>query len=58
MGKKLHVGDKVGAVDGLVGKVIAVDSARDLVAVKATEASVGASKGAERTYRSGELEKQ
>lgn len=55
---KFRVGDKVVAADGLVGKVIYTDTARGLVAVEATEPGVGHNKGAERSYKEGEVRKK
>lgn len=54
---KYRTNDKVVGVDGLVGKVIYTDSARGLVAVKATEDGVGHSKGTERVYKEKEVKK-
>lgn len=51
-------GNKVVAVDGLVGKVIFTDTARKLVAVEATEDGVGHSKGTERVYKESEVRKK
>jgi preprotein translocase subunit YajC len=58
MGKKFKVGDKVDAIDGLVGKVVGVDQARNIVAVESTGGESTAPKGMQRTYRPVELEKQ
>lgn len=50
-------GDKVQTANGVVGKVTFTDSARGLVAVKATEDGVGHRKGDENAYRESEVRK-
>lgn len=55
---KFSRGNKVAAVDGLVGKVIYTDPDRKLVAVEATQDGVGHSKGAQRKYMEHELQKK
>jgi hypothetical protein len=50
-------GDKVETANGWVGKVTFTDTARKLVAVKATEDGVGHSKGDEDSFRESEVRK-
>lgn len=55
---KFSKGDKVTTGDGHQAKVLATDSARNLVAVKITEpGTVGRNKGDEVNYRESELRK-
>lgn len=55
---KFKNGDKVETVTGMVGKVIATDSDRGLVVVKATEHGVGHNPGKENTFKEAEVRKQ
>lgn len=50
-------GDKVKAANGVEGKVIFTDTARKLVAVKATEDGVGHNKGDEFSFKESEVRK-
>lgn len=54
---KFRVGDKVETVNGWEGKVIAVDTVRGKVAVKATNDGVGHNKGAEDSFSNAEVRK-
>lgn len=54
---KFHIGDKVETVTGMEGVVIAVDTARGQVAVKATSGGVGHGKGDERAFFNPEVHK-
>ena len=54
---KFRSGDKVVTSTGFVGKVIQTDSARNLVAIEATEEGVGHSKGTERVFKEAEVRK-
>lgn len=54
---KFRIGDRVQTVTGMEGKVIAVDTSRKKVAVKATNDGVGHSVGAERDFFEGEVRK-
>jgi preprotein translocase subunit YajC len=54
---KFRIGDNVQTVTGLEGRVIAVDTARGRVAVKATNDGVGHNEGAERSFFDGEVRK-
>lgn len=50
-------GDKVTTANGWVGKVTFTDTARKLVAIKATEDGVGHNKGDEEAFRESEVRK-
>lgn len=54
---KFRIGDRVETVTGMEGKVIAVDTARGKVAVKATNDGVGHNEGTERSFFEGEVRK-
>lgn len=54
---KYRVGDKVKTANGWEGKVIAVDSARGRVAVKATNDGVGHDQGDEQSFFDAEVRK-
>lgn len=54
---KFRIGDNVQTVTGMEGKVIAVDSGRGKVAVKATNDGVGHAQGTERSFFEGEVRK-
>lgn len=57
MGKGFNRGDKVVTANGWEGKVIAVDTARNKVAVKATNEGVGHDVGSEQVFFTQEVHK-
>lgn len=54
---KFKRGDNVETSTGLVGKVTFTDTARKLVAVKATEDGVSHDRGDEKTFKESEVRK-
>jgi len=54
---KFRIGDKVETANGWEGKVIAVDTARGKIAVKATNDGVGHNEGSEQSFFEAEVRK-